>query len=394
MSDTDGISGFGRIVIFGRFGPLLLAFSRTCADMEVQVYLLEATDNPPRRGRFSSALAGMETVSPSKVGEPEGIEAVKDYIRRTNADALISVSENTLVWLSKHRDEFEPDCKLLCPDHECLTRIGSKKYQIEIAEKSGFQVLPTWYLNEKKDCEQISESAFPICVRPSDPTMVEPAFKARVFHSKDLLEEFLSSMQEIRESIIAQPFRDLPDLKVHGIRSEDGRILAMEPFFVERKFEGVTLTLMRAEFPPGTREACEKFAELAGLSGGFHFDLLYSPEENRVFYLEVNVRMGGITDKAKAFGYDQPQLILQSYGHSRPRTRNRRAVANGRVVVKRAVLKHMLKAVKGELTELDYPPVGRTKHILLSLRDLIAARDAVFDWRDLRGSLWFMLQPP
>jgi len=58
------------------------------------------------------------------------------------------------------------------------------------------------------------------------------------------------------------------------------------------------------------------------------------------------------------------------------------------------VLKHMLKAVKGELTELDYPPVGRTKHILLSLRDLIAARDAVFDWCDLRGSLWFMLQPP
>jgi len=54
----------------------------------------------------------------------------------------------------------------------------------------------------------------------------------------------------------------------------------------------------------------------------------------------------------------------------------------------------MLKAVKGELTELDYPPVGRTKHILLSLRDLIAARDAVFDWCDLRGSLWFMLQPP
>lgn len=394
MSGTDKFEKFSRIVAFGNFGPPLLAFSRSCADLGVEVYLLETTDKRPRWSKFSSALAGMETVSPTVVGRPEGIEAVKDYVRTTKADGLISVSDSNLLWLSIHRSEFEPDCKLLCPPYECLARIASKKYQIEIAKKAGFELLPTWYLKETADCDRIPENGFPVCVRPSDPTGVEPAFKARVLHSKSQLSTFLSSLQEIREPVIAQPFRDLPDLKVHGIRSQDGRILALEPFFVERKFEGVTLTLMRASFPPGTRAACERFAELAGLTGGFHFDLLYWPEEDRVFYLEVNARMGGVTDKAKAFGYDQPRLILEAYGHRRTRTGDRRVTARRRVVVKRAVLKHMIMAVTGRLTELDYPPVGRTRHLLLSIRDLVAARDAVFDPRDLRGTLWFMLQPP
>ncbi len=261
-----------------------------------------------------------------------------------------------------------------------------------MASEAGFDILPTWYLSDAAGYGNVPEQEYPVCVRPSEPTKVVPSFKACVIHSPNALKEFLETLEQIEEPIIAQPFFDAPDLKVHGVRSETGQFLAMEPFLVERKFEGVSLTLRRGSLAPTTLESCKRFAELSGLVGGFHFDLLYVPARDKVYYLEINVRMGGITDKARALGYDQPRLILEAYGDRRPQIPPIEGTSRGRVVTKRAVIKHMVSALAGKLTELDYPPVGRAMHVLLSLRDLLFARDSVTDRQDKLGSAWFNFQ--
>jgi hypothetical protein len=191
---------------------------------------------------------------------------------------------------------------------------------------------------------------------------------------------------------VAQPFLKLPDLKVHGARTESGQILVMRPFFVERKFEGVTLTLCRASFPPSLEYACCKFADLAAIVGGFHFDLLFDPVTNKAYFLEINVRMGGITDKAKAFGYDQPALIMDCFGVGIKSWKMLTPTRRRRVVTKRSILKHMLVVAMNRHSELDYPQVSRLRHLVLSVRDLLIARDSVFDWSDLKGTAWFNLQ--
>jgi hypothetical protein len=104
--------------------------------------------------------------------------------------------------------------------------------------------------------------------------------------------------------------------------------------------------------------------------------------------------MSGTTDKVRAFGFDQPALLLEAFGLKGPRSRRCISTPRRRVVTKRQVLRHLLTAMRGGLTELDHPQVSRTKHALLSLRDLALARDSAFDWRDLRGWLWFNLQRP
>ena len=166
----------------------------------------------------------------------------------------------------------------------------------------------------------------------------------------------------------------------------------LQAFLVERKFEGVTLSLSKTLFPPNLDESCIKFLNLAGVTGPFHFDLLFSPEESRAYYLEINGRMGGITDKAKMFGFDQPAMIIEAYGLQKTLASPRKTSSSHRVVTKKAVVKHLLTAIRGGLTELDYPPVSRFRHIGLSLRDLIFAKDSVFDTSDLRGSFWFLFQ--
>ena len=189
--------------------------------------------------------------------------------------------------------------------------------------------------------------------------------------------------------MIAQPLRILPNLVVHGARSESGEILALQPFLVPRKFEGVTLSIKRADFPPGVEKCCRDFIQAAGLTGCFHFELLLSPREDRAYYLEINARLGGTTDKVTRLGFDEPGLLLAAFGLLPMQTGTSFAALSGRTAVnKLKVLQHLEWALRGKLCDLDYPAVSRVGHVGRSLLDLIAAEDSLFDCRDLRGSLW------
>ncbi len=66
------------------------------------------------------------------------------------------------------------------------------------------------------------------------------------------------------------------------------------------------------------------------------------------------------------------------------------AAPHGRTAVNKAkVLQHIVWALQGKLSELDYPAVSRVGHVGRSLLDLLAAEDSIFDCRDLRGSLGY-----
>jgi hypothetical protein len=195
------------------------------------------------------------------------------------------------------------------------------------------------------------------------------------------------------EGVIAQPFRHLPNLVVHGARSVSGELLALEGFLVPRKFEGVTLSIRRFSLPERIASQCRAFSHEAGLVGCYHFELLWDETTEQAYYLEVNVRLGGTTEKVLRRGYDEPALLMKSFGlpvgvpnvHSN----DLRPVAN-----KRALIKHVWYALRGRLTELDYPPVSRAHHLAASLGQLLTVQDSVFDWSDLRGTIDFHLRRP
>ncbi len=390
--DSTPLRSFEGVVLVGEFGPPALAFARGCRRLGVSLFLLEITDAPPAAQRYSSALSGMKRISPRLIGTEEGIEAILRHVRSVSADGVIAIAEHVLMWLSHNRKAFSPDCRLLCPGFECLEAISFKNRQIKLARVSGFSLLPTWYLKDAADVARIPQDHFPICVRPSHPAEARPTFKAVVHHSRETLERQIGALTFVGAPIVAQPFKVLPDVKIHGMRSADGTRMMFVPFYVERKYQGVTLTLQRTSFPPGVEAACAEFAVRANITGAFHFDLLFDPEQNRAYYLEINPRMGGVTDKAVAFGYDQPKLILEAFGHPQTADLLGSGTSRIRVVTKRAVCRHILAALKGELTPLDYPDCSCARHVLLSLRDLVFARDSVFDRHDLRGTIWFNTQ--
>jgi hypothetical protein len=131
--------------------------------------------------------------------------------------------------------------------------------------------------------------------------------------------------------------------------------------------------------------------ESAGVTGCFHFELLFSPYDNRAWFLEINVRLGGTTDKVTRLGFDETSYLLSAYG-IKPIPSNRPSLLQASAADKRALLKHIIWAVRGDLTELDYPPSTRMRHVWRSLRDLWTTKDSIFSLSDLRGAFWW--SPP
>ncbi len=378
-----------RIVLLGVWCWPFLAFGRSCRRENVRVYLLEVGGTGNRWQSYSSCLAGGAAIPPGRLGTPEGIKIIRQYTASINAHGLVSEKNDRLVWLARNRSVFEPLCRLLMPPFEVLRWTGSKSNQIELAVKVGFEVLPSTYLLKTSDCLGVPADRYPVVLRPDRRAGGVPAFKVKVARSPTELRAIVEFWGALCVPLIAQPMVRLPNLVVHGARSETGAILAMKAFLVPRKFKGVTLTIQPAEFPPGVERCCRDFVEQAGITGVFHFELLFSPERNRAWFLEINPRLGGTTDKVTALGFDEPSYLLKAYG-IKVATRAMKIPGRRLAANKRTLLKHAQWAASGRLADIDYPDGPRFRQVLRSARDLCLAKNSIFDWRDWRGAFWII----
>ena len=388
------MSSVHRIVLFGPFGSAFLTFARSCWARNVACYSLDIQRQQSFRLKFSSCLSGSSSITPDKVGTPEGIAAIRDYVESIEADALIPVFEKNYLWLSHNQEAFQPRCKLLISPTESLEFQRSKELQIDLAREVGFEVLQTWQIWNSQDCEAIPANCFPVCVRPSVPTAVEPTFKAEIMYLPSQLKDFVGIRRITGHPILAQRFMPLPNLNVHGVRSETGEVISLEPFLAYRKFEGIALSARRTSFPPGIEECCRRFVKAANIVGPFHLQCLYSIPEKKSYYLEINTRLAGGIDRLAGLGCDTPALILAAFGFDVPAKPAKLRRYPHRVVNKRAVMKHIVYALRGKLTELDYPVMSRPGHVAYSLFELVFARDSIFDWGDLWGTVRYHLQMP
>jgi hypothetical protein len=382
MNKTRSAGEIATIALFGEFGPpILTAFS----EAGLEIVVLGVGSGKP--SVWSNAVSRAELMRPDDVGTPAGISVLNDFIRRTKSQALLAFWEPHMLWLAANRDLLHLGCRLLMSSKETLQGIQSKHDQVSIARRSGFSVLPTWELFQKSDACRIDPAGYPVCLRPSVPQEVTPPFKAEVLQSPSTLESFLEGRMWGPGPILVQPFLPLPTVVIHGVRSELGELLVLESFIATMRFQAITLELRPFPMDAKIAECCRKFVNEVGLTGPFHFDLLYSVETNTFHFLEINPRLGGTTDKVFRLGFDEPLWTLAAYGFD-VQARRYRALGGRSVVNRRSVLKHMFWVTRGRLSPLDYPLVGPFRHLLLSLLCLLGAKDSITSAKDLRGTWW------
>lgn len=377
-----------RPVILGQFGPPTLTCIRSWGrqGFAVGMVCIKAQEELAPRSRY---LDQYTTLPLGLLQKTEGIHIVVDFLNSFRATGLICVNENIAQWLNDHREVIPSEVSLWIPSNTTINNLRSKKQQIKTARTVGFTLLPTYHVDDSShSITSIPADQFPLCLRPDFPGTVRPPFKARVISDRDDLSTFVNSLKHLSAPIIAQPFRNLPNLVIHGARTIRGETIGLHGFLVDRKFEGVTLTIRPIELDRQLFTQCADFTAEFDVTGNYHFEFLYNEKDKSATFLELNCRFGGTTAKVYACGYDEPLYALKSYGVP---VRPNRKVKNVVVSSRRALLKYLYYTLRGKLTSLDYPEEPTLRRISQTLYAFITSRDDVFSLRDLSGSLGMYL---
>ncbi|MDO3379748.1 hypothetical protein [Geoalkalibacter halelectricus] len=373
-----------NLVLISQFGPPSLASIRSWGRRGARVGLIQivSAGEPVPRSRY---LADHIAVTADEFMSGDGFARALTFIRDFNADLLLTISEQFACLLDENRHLLPDNMQLMFSGAETTRAILSKSRQIAMAGKLGMKLLPTWEIGGRDfDWSQISPKDFPLCLRPSKPGGIRPSFKVRIVRSAEELDAFIKTIEQFNSPVLAQPFTNVPNLVVHGARGPDGTACGVEGFLVERKFEGVTLTIRPFAISDELRRQCMAFVEEFGVIGPYHFEFLYDPETQTPWFLELNSRLGGTTAKVLACGYDEPAWALKAFGYDVDPGRTRNGVTASS---KKAIGKFLLGALKGKLTPLDYPDEPRWKRVVMALYGFAAWRDDVFAWDDLPAAM-------
>lgn len=371
-------------VILSKFSPPALSFLRSCKVKELStIFLWIASDSEPLP--VSNSINNIRRFPQELVSQPAGIQHINLLLQHYTNVNLTTIDESIAAWLVSEKAELDDNIKLMLQTKKNIERVLAKNHQAIAAKAAGLDLLNTYYLNGIKNIDEIPFEDFPLCLRPSSPGSVTPNFKVDIVKNKEALKVFISGRTLTDQGIIAQPFKNVPNLVVHGSRKLDGQILGLQGFLVERKFEGVTLTIRPTVLPKLFLRKCVKCIEFLEITGPFHFEFLHDRKNNADWFLEVNARLGGTTAKVYALGYDEPGFLLQSYGHNIQ-------VANQLITKtassKLALFKYLIHTLKNEISPLDYPD-GESSWLrfLHTLKAILFCRDDIFTMKDIKGGL-------
>lgn len=347
-----------------------VAFVQRCRQAGIQVAILQlAAGSSQTKIRQLHADAQMDW---SLLGTAEGLKQIQNFLRRHDCEALVTADEFALLWLSQHRDALGAGCRLLAPDAAVIELLRTKDQQYAIAAAAGIAVLPMWKI-ESQGPPPIPAGSYPICLRPSTFSSVQPMFKAETFHSEADLQRFLSTIQWTAP-LLAQPLASGPNMVVHGCRDEYGAWLDLRAYLAPVKAQGLAIVLEETAFPAGLEAACRNFVELSGATGCFHFDLLHSESNGKIYFLELNLRLGGSTAKVLQLGLDEPVLLLRAYG-LRPASPPPPIPAAKAAGSMRMLLAHTVSVATARSAEIAFPrsrtlgTFRKLLHYALSMRD-------------------------
>jgi len=371
------------------FNNCSLAFARRVRGAGVRVHVIELVNRPRAFSRPSNAVDPLgTTLEWSVAGTPLGLAAVQDFVERVQADAILTTDDFCLTWLGKHRNFFEPRCRVLAPDPAVLEALLDKSHQIDLAAQSGFDLLPTWSLTTLESIAAIPEDSYPVVIRPSQTNSSRPAFKAKVLDSRVELTRLYKSTEWLQSPVV-QPFCLGPNYVLHGVRAESGQMLALKFFKAYRKYQGFTTSMEPAALPAALEWAARLFVGKAGLTGPFHFELVRAESGGPYYFLEINCRLGGTTGKAVRLGFDEPRLTLEAFNARTPTPlpalRARRQASTATLNLAQAV-----NHLRNRRDPLAYPRLPWLKSIVASLSEAIRLGDQVLTLRDPRVYLWFV----
>lgn len=378
-----------RPAIIGPFGPAQLACLRSWIGLGLSPIFIQIRE-AARIVRPALKLAAYASFAPAELSERSGVRELMAFLEKERASGITCLSDEMAIWLNRMRSEMPADTKIWLPDTRVIRFLDCKSAQTQLAQSVGFATLPTYSI-DRVGADLPGDASFPMVARPDGAGSVTPSFKAEFIRDRRHLDRFLAQFIRISRPIVLQPFISGPNLLIHGYRGKAGRPSGCVGFTVERKFEGVSLTIRSCKLDRELQHCVEEFCNRIDIVGCYHFDLIVDDRSHQPYFLEMNGRLGGTTAKVFAAGYDEPASLLVAHGVL-DRTVLDHPVSRRRCANKMSMAKYLMHLAAGRTTLLDYPVATRWKNMRDIGLGMILWRDEVFTVRDLSSTLSYYQQ--
>lgn len=379
-----------RLVTLSQYNRLSLACIRSWGWQGFTVGMV-CIHNPGDQYPRSRYLSDYVLLPEDDLHKDSGISIIAKFLEAFQADAFICMGhlwrpEKIACWIHDNKHKFPAKTACCLPPKDVTLNLLSKNRQVQAARKAGLSVLPTYLIDTPNFNESaIQQGHYPLCIRPTERGSIDPDFKVKLMNTSQELRSFINDIKIFAGPIIAQPFINLPNVNIHGSRTFDGRVLGMQAFLVERKFEGISLVVRPYTVPSEFIDKCIVLINIMQVVGPFDIEFLYDNIPNKYYFLEMNNRFGSSTAKIFACGYDEPLYALNAFGYNQKKPS--KSIKNAVSTSKMLLLKYLFYALNGRLSPLDYPQENTGKRVLNTIIGMIMWEDDVICLSDFSGTL-------
>jgi D-aspartate ligase len=189
-----------------------LGVVRSLARGGMPIYLLETTRRCPAAWSRHCAYV--------PVGALEGPDLTETLValgtRLACRPVLILTSDQSVNWVSSHREQIEPLYRISLPSDEVVRALSDKTLFQEMAEREGFAVPRAVCVTGTADLERLAALTPPLIVKPADKTLVLSGLVERVVRAATPTDAQRVCAQMLARAprIIVQEWIDGPDTEI------------------------------------------------------------------------------------------------------------------------------------------------------------------------------------
>ncbi len=303
----------GAIVIGGHFQGLGLV--RALATQGVRVVLV---DTEPSAGRFSRYVEKF-FYSPSVLDERNFLEFLIQLGTKRGLDGwvLFPTDDETVFFLSKHREELEKIFRVTTPEWDVVKYVYNKKLSYPTAEKLGLPIPQTFYPEKIEDLSTF-ELSFPVIIKPA---VMRDFFrktgkKVLLARNYDELKVMYKKAIEIIQPSDILIQERIPDVANH--------LYSFCPFFKNKKVLGKVIAQRIRQHPmdfghastfvktvniPELEILGTRFLSTINYYGLCEVEFIQDSRDGKFKFLEVNPRIWGWHTIAVRAGVNLPYLV-------------------------------------------------------------------------------------
>lgn len=241
------------------------------------------------------------------------IQCMVSEVKKLEYDVLISLGEEGMLELSKHRALFLPYVKFPIADNETLLKAYNKEETLKIALENNIPCPKTYFINDVEDVKKIKdELIFPVIMKP---TKSEGSQGLRYVTIKgDLIETYEKTTKAFGQMIIQELLP--PGGATYGFEGLFNENSEPRAIFVHKRLREFPITGGPSTFRVGVKNQeiemlGTRLLQSIGWYGVAMVEFKVDPRDNTPKLMEINPRFWGSLPLSIASGVDFPYLLCK-----------------------------------------------------------------------------------